>query len=149
MKKNVMKFGMLVLAALLTAGCFGGDSETLRCTFEEEENGLLNVGEYIVEFSNDEPVKITIDMTNEFADEEEAEMYYGFSDEMYQEMSQDEGMEITTELDGNKINILMVIDETEFEEGTMQEDFFGIPADETMTRDSMREDLEVEGFDCN
>ncbi len=151
MKKQVMMLGLFLFVLLVAVGCFGGaDAETLRCTFDEEEQGLTMSGEYVVEFENDKPIKVSINMTNQFESEEEAEMYYSFTEEMDDDMYDEEGVEVTTSLDGDKIITTIVVDSRKTADGDLEEEFFGLTADdEPLTRASMRAELETEGFICN
>ena len=51
MKRKVMIFGLFIFVALVSAGCFGGGStDSLRCTFEEEDYGMMTSGEYVIDF---------------------------------------------------------------------------------------------------
>jgi len=150
MKRKVMIFGLFIFVALVSAGCFGGGStDSLRCTFEEEDYGMMTSGEYVIDFENDKPIKVTMVVESQFESQEEAEMFYGFSDEMYDDMFEEEGVRVTTSLDGDTVKMTITIDERDTEHANLHEDFFGLSVDETITKASMKADLEAEGFICN
>ena len=148
--KKMLKLGVVLLAIFLLSGCFGGGgaTKTLNCTISEEEFGMQNYGEIDVEFRGDEVKKITMEMSMEFESAEEAEMSYEFIAGMYEEMDAEEGVTVSTDMQGAVLTITMSVDVDRVPEGDFSDDFFGSDFDETITYEELKAELEAEGFTC-
>jgi len=147
MKKRIMILSLFVF--LTTVACFDW-GDTLRCTYEETYDSLVMKMENEIRFENEEPIEITMKVTNQFDSYNRAKEYYEGSDMNWiRSKYSEKNVPLSVELDGDKVKFTATYDEFTAPYARMQGDLgFEISRNEVVTKKIMQEDHENAGFVC-
>ncbi len=154
MRNRIMMTSGLMFLLLVVSGCLGGlgSTNSLECSYEEEEYGMLNRLEYKLVFdSNDEPIEIDMVMILEHLDATEEEVIETFDafTGMYDQTEDQEGVSVSTDRDGKVITITINYDLEEVAEaGSESEAWLDLDLDEEITKEEIKAELIAEGFTC-
>ena len=140
MKKVLMSLLAISLAFILT-GC---GNDTLTCTMSESEDGMQTSQELKVNFSKDEVSKVNLKMDFTVGDEYSDYMsfYKNLLESQFEDVT-DNGGKVDVTQEGNTLKLDLSIDMNDLsEEQKTNLDLSG-------TKESVRSQLEEEGYTCN
>ncbi len=151
MREKLLSIGLLMFMVLLVSGCFGGGSDTLKCTkVEVDEFGTANL-EYELTFDGDKISKSRVFVEADFDSEEEAnEVYLEMQgmEQWFKELYDGEGVDFSMNVNNKTFTMTMQVDFNKITDEDFDGDLLGNEFDTDNTKEEIREELEKDGFTC-
>ena len=145
MKKKLFLGALIGVMLLSVTGC-GNSGTILTCTMEDSSDGTTMTQEWNVSFENDIATKMTSITKIEVNDEYEEQLDQIEESLKETDLQQTEGMKESFERDGNILTMTVEADVTKMTEE--EKDDFGFSDNDDNSYDTVKENLESEGYTC-
>lgn len=150
--------GIIVVAALIVGGYFALDAfgllgaNTLTCTSSEEDSGSKTEMTTIYKFKDDKPTAVTmkgsIALSSSASDEEKQAFQFtaGIMDMSFSSVDGQEGVTFDSDKSDTKYNFTLSIDAEKANGGDLSST--GIDVDTSATKETIKKEMEEQGFTC-
>ena len=167
-KKKIASFLVVGLSVILLTGCFGGSTETLRCSMEMDLGGFIMETEQVLEVSNSRMQTSEMTITTTFDENgplsgllDMDEFLEGYADELestssgFGELMDMDGVTFTSDIRGNQYILRITMNFNDVSESQVDSLRSRIARDvfsnwnERISVTETRNELEAQGFTCN